>query len=84
MIARRGLGLITSSNFYVPQVNLPGNMASFVTPAGIPIVSVSGSALHGLPRAGLGQSLTFWEGQAPRRSWTPSLSITPLGLSAEF
>ena len=25
-----GLGLISSSNFYVPQVNLPGSMASFV------------------------------------------------------
>lgn len=32
-----GMGLITSSNFYVPQVNLPGSMASFVTPAGIPL-----------------------------------------------
>jgi hypothetical protein len=27
----RGLGLITSSSFYAPQVNLPGSMASFVT-----------------------------------------------------
>jgi hypothetical protein len=26
------LGLITSSNFFVPQVNLPGSMASFVLP----------------------------------------------------
>ena len=26
------LGVITSSNFFVPQVNLPGSMASFVWP----------------------------------------------------
>ena len=32
---RRGFGLITSSNFFVPQVNLPGSMASFVLPAGV-------------------------------------------------
>ena len=37
MVARRGLGLITSSNFYVPQANLPGSMASFVTPAAIAV-----------------------------------------------
>jgi hypothetical protein len=30
-----GMGLISSSNFYVPQVNMPGSMASFVTPAGV-------------------------------------------------
>lgn len=34
-VQRRGFGLITSSNFYVPQVNLPGSMASFVLPAGV-------------------------------------------------
>ena len=34
-VKRRGFGLITSSNFYVPQVNLPGSMASFVLPAGV-------------------------------------------------
>ena len=46
-----GMGLISSSNYYVPQVNLPGSMASFVTPAGvtaaIPVVPAS-TALHGL------------------------------------
>jgi len=47
MVVRRGLGLITSSNFYVPQVNLPGSMANFVTPAGIPIVVSAPPALHG-------------------------------------
>jgi len=30
------LGLISPSSFYVPQVNRPGSMATFVTPAGIP------------------------------------------------
>lgn len=44
-----GLGLITSSNFYVPQVNLPGSMASFVTPAGIPVpVAVPAAGMKGL------------------------------------
>jgi hypothetical protein len=45
-----GLGLISSSNYYVPQVNMPGSMASFVTPAGItaalPVVPASG--MHGI------------------------------------
>ena len=44
-----GMGLITSSNFFVPQVNLPGSMASFVTPAGIPApVVVPATAMKGL------------------------------------
>lgn len=47
-----GMGLISSSNFYVPQVNMPGSMASFVTPAGvtaaIPVVPAASSSLHGL------------------------------------
>ena len=53
MVVQRGLGLglITSSNFYVPQVNLPASMASFVTPAGIPVVAVP-------VNRGLGQSST--------------------------
>ena len=31
----RGFGLITSSSFYVPQVNLPASMAAFVPPAAV-------------------------------------------------
>lgn len=46
-----GMGMITSSNFYTPQVNMPGSMASFVTPAGvtaaIPVIPTA-AALHGL------------------------------------
>jgi hypothetical protein len=34
------LGVITSSSFFVPQVNLPGSMASFVLPA-IPIQAMT-------------------------------------------
>lgn len=34
-----GMGILTPSSFYVPQVNMPGSMASFVTPAGIPVSS---------------------------------------------
>lgn len=44
-----GMGLITDSNFYVPQVNLPGSMARFVTPAGIPApVVVPAAAAAGM------------------------------------
>lgn len=44
-----GMGLISSSNFYVPQVNLPGSMASFVAPAAIPApVVVPASTMNGL------------------------------------
>ena len=44
-----GMGLLSSSNFYVPQVNLPGSMASFVTPAGIPApVILPATGMRGL------------------------------------
>ena len=44
-----GTGLLTSSNFYVPQVNLPGSMASFVSPAGIPApVVVPATGMRGM------------------------------------
>ena len=49
MLGCGGLGLITPSNSFVPQVNLPGSMASFVTPAGIPApVVVPASGMKGL------------------------------------
>jgi hypothetical protein len=34
-VGRSGMGLITGSNFYVPQANLPGSMASFYLPAAL-------------------------------------------------
>jgi len=40
-LSGRGMGIITPSSFYVPQVNQPGSMASFVTPAGIPVAAPS-------------------------------------------
>lgn len=44
-----GLGLITSSSFYTPQVNLPGSMANFIVPAAIPApVVVPKSGMQGL------------------------------------
>ena len=52
MLGNGGLGLITSSNFFVPQVNLPGSMAAFVPPAAV----VSPVAVP--MTTGLGQSLT--------------------------
>ena len=52
-----GIGLITSSNFYVPQVNVPGSMATFVTPAGVtaalPIAAPAASGMHGMGQYGL-------------------------------
>lgn len=49
-----GLGLISSSNYYVPQVNMPGSMASFVTPAGVtaalPMVPATGMSGIGGPQ----------------------------------
>jgi hypothetical protein len=51
-----GMGLITSSNFYVPQVNIPGSMATFVTPAGVTAampVAVPAAAAGG--GSGMGQ-----------------------------
>ena len=35
MQASHSLGLITTSNFFVPQVNVPSSMATFVPPAAI-------------------------------------------------
>lgn len=45
-----GMGLLTSSNFYVPQVNIPGSMATFVAPAAIPapVVVPAGGKMSGL------------------------------------
>ena len=44
-----GMGLLTSSNFFVPQVNVPGSMATFVTPAGIPVpVAIPAAGMKGL------------------------------------
>jgi hypothetical protein len=57
------MGLITSSNFFVPQVNLPGNMASFVMPAAI-LAPVAAST------KGLGQAL-YMQRQTP----TPGSNI---------
>jgi hypothetical protein len=45
-----GMGLITGSNFYVPQANLPGSMASFYLPAAIPTAPavVPAAGMNGL------------------------------------
>jgi hypothetical protein len=46
-----GMGMIAPSSFYTPQVNMPGSMSSFVTPAALPApVAVSAAAMHGLGR----------------------------------
>jgi hypothetical protein len=42
------LGLISDSNFYVPQVNLPGSMASFVLPAGVSVATAAHKRAGGL------------------------------------
>jgi hypothetical protein len=51
---RRGVGLITSSNFFVPQVNLPGSMARFVLPASVPLPV---AAPQPIAKRGFGQSI---------------------------
>jgi hypothetical protein len=44
-----GTGLITSSNFYVPQVNQNGSMASFILPGAIPVpTAVAPAGMSGL------------------------------------
>jgi hypothetical protein len=53
MLGHGGLGLISTSNFYVPQVNLPGSMAAFVRPAAIPSF-VDPAAPNAIPKHGLG------------------------------
>jgi hypothetical protein len=55
-----GLGLITPSNFYVPQINLPGSMATFVLPAAVPIPVQIGANSGKVP--GLGQPDLFPQG----------------------
>lgn len=48
-----GMGLLTSSNFFVPQVNMPGSMASFVAPAAIPApVVVPATGMRGFGATG--------------------------------
>jgi hypothetical protein len=59
-----GLGVITSSNFYVPQINLPGSMATFTLPAAIPVTPAPAQAgvNGGKPGSGLGQIDLFPQG----------------------
>lgn len=45
-----GLGLIAPSSFYTPQVNMPGSMSTFVTPAAIPAPVTVAAGMHGLGR----------------------------------
>ena len=73
----RGLGLIASSNFYVPQVNLPGSMASFVTPAGIPVVAVG-------QKSGLGQTEVLSTPAPPSDPSTQFLGSLISSLGGEF
>ena len=47
----RGMGLIGPSSFYTPQVNLPGNMGSFVTPAAVSAAIPAPAAMAGLGRS---------------------------------
>jgi hypothetical protein len=53
VIGRGGFGLITSSNFFVPQVNRHSSMARFVAPAAIPrqVVVANANAKRGLGSA---------------------------------
>jgi hypothetical protein len=67
------VGLISSSNFFVPQVNLSGSMAAFVPPAAIS----TSTALARKTGLGLGQFDNKWSvdtpfGRAHRAPWNPA------------
>lgn len=48
----RGMGLIAPSNFYVPQVNAPGSMGSFIRPSAVPSAYVPPAGGMGNVRRG--------------------------------
>jgi hypothetical protein len=56
------LGVISSSSFFVPQVNLPGSMASFVWPAAIPILMTIPSAMATKRRKNYAAASRAWAG----------------------
>jgi hypothetical protein len=74
----RGFGLITSSSFYVPQVNLPASMAAFVPPAAV--------VFPPSPRGGAGDARNTWNAglNSARKvaPMLPFLSAAGLGQSA--
>jgi hypothetical protein len=65
----RGFGLITSSSFFSPQVNLPGSMASFVLPAAVPLPPPV-KPKTGLSGLGLDPSNPCYDPERP--SWMPA------------
>jgi hypothetical protein len=54
-----GLGLITASNFYLPQVNVPGSMGTFILPAAVPVPAPPAApiASNGSPQNNFTQSI---------------------------
>jgi hypothetical protein len=50
----RGVGLLGGSNFFIPQVNIPGSMGSFMIPGNV--TSAIGAAIPAAPAsAGMGR-----------------------------
>jgi len=71
-----GLGLLTSSNFFVPQVNLPGSMASFVPPVAIPLF-VPLASNGGRTQTGLGWLRGLGQDWATDPCLAPTMVATP-------
>lgn len=44
----KGMGIIGPSNFYVPQVNMPSSMSTFVPPAGLPVAVPVSTTMRGI------------------------------------
>ena len=44
----KGMGIIGPSSFYVPQVNQPGSMATFIPPAGLPLAVPVAAGMKGI------------------------------------
>lgn len=79
----KGMGLITSSNFFVPQVNQPGSMATFVVPAQVanPNATRGLGAVHRywrIGRGGLGQGDALAQAQdAARANYANTMRYAP-------
>jgi hypothetical protein len=72
------LGLITSSNFFVPQVNVPGSMASFVAPAAVVSPVPVPVAANGAKTQSIATSA------ADLTSWLPLLLIAGLLMMVRY
>ena len=52
MVGLSGMGILSPSSFYVPQVPVGGSMTQFITPAGIPVGAPASAGVGRLRRTG--------------------------------